>query len=193
MSNRSADSLREQVLKAARKLFMERGYEAVGMREIAKAVGRQPVQVYRLNLSKADLLGELIIELNREQIGQLPKICKRIKETGLFERVCAYLLELYMLDVHYMPIRSVGAAHGWMWSSDYENRVIEQIHQLVNPVVNWMSKAGLDDIPARCLGIWSLYYVGYRHAVVQGGTAEACLEGIKPSLRYYLEGHTQLE
>lgn len=165
---------------------MERGYEAVGMRDIADAVGRQPVQVYRLNLAKSDILAELIIELNQEQIDQLPKLCKRVKATAPFERTCSYLRELYQLDIDSLPIRSAGAAFGWMWSLDYERRVIEQVQQIVKPVAGWMHEAGLEDIPARCMGIWSLYYVGYRRAVIHSATADDCLEAIKPSLRYFL-------
>ncbi len=105
----------------------------------------------------------------------------------LFDRTCSYLRELYSLDIRSLPIRSVGAAFGWLWSDRYERQVIEQVHQLIQPLIDWMEEAELDDIPARCLGIWSLYYVGYRHAVVQGGTADDCLAAIKPSLRYYLE------
>ncbi len=186
MSDQIAGSLKQQVLKSARELFMAQGYEAVGMREIAQAVGRQPVQVYRLNLSKADILAELIIELNHEQIEQLPDICARINATDPFARICAYLQALYTLDVQFLPIRSVGAAFGWMWSAAYEQRVSEQVRQLVKPVADWMLAAGLDEIPARCVGIWSLYYVGYRHAVLRGGTAADCLGAIKPSLRFFL-------
>lgn len=186
-TKKMTDSLKEQVLKSARALFMARGYEAVGMRDIARAVGREPIQVYRLKLSKSDILAELIITLNLEQINQLPKICKRIKGRDLLDRTCSYLRELYKLDVHYLPIRSVGAAYGWMWSASYELRIVEQVHQLIKPLVDMMVESGLDNIPARCIGIWSLYYVGYRQAVIHGGTADDCLSSIKPSLRFYLE------
>ena len=182
----SSQTLKEEVLTAARALFMKFGYEAVGMRDIARAVGKQPVQIYRLKLSKADILAEIIIELNQDQIDQLPQLCTRVKGATLEERTCAYLRELYTLDIDYLPIRSVGAAFGWMWSAEYEVRVITQVHQLINPLVVWMNEAKLDDIPARCMGIWSLYYVGYRRAVMQRGTAEDCLSDIKPSLRYFL-------
>lgn len=182
-----SELLKEQVLHAAMALFMERGYDAVGMRDIAEAVGKQPVQIYRLNLSKADILAEAIIVLNHEQIEQLPALCKRVRGETPFDRTCSYLRELYKLDIQYLPIRSVGAAFGWMWSAKYEARVIEQVHQLIKPLVDWMQEAGLEDVPARCLGIWSLYYVGYRHAVMQGGSADDCLAAIKPSLRFYLE------
>lgn len=182
-----SDSLKEQVLAAARILFMEHGYESVGMRDIAKAVGKQPVQVYRLKLSKADILAELIIALNQEQISELPELCKRVKGDSLFERSCSFLRELYKLDVHYLPIRSVGAAFGWMWSDDYEARVMEQVLQLVKPLAEWMQEEGLDDIPARCMGIWSIYYVGFRKAVMQQSNADDCLAGIKPSLRFLFQ------
>jgi AcrR family transcriptional regulator len=182
-----SDALRKQVLQAAKVLFMERGYEAVGMRDIAAAVGKNPVQIYRLNLSKIDILAELILDLNREQIAQLPKLCQCVQCSAPFECTCAYLRELYALDIQYLPIRSVGAAFGWMWSAEYEARVIEQVHQLIKPLVDWMQAAGFDDIPARCLGIWSLYYVGYRQAVMQGANADDCLAAIKPSLRFYFE------
>lgn len=181
------NTLKQTVLAAARMLFMERGYEAVGMRDIAQAVGKQPVQIYRLNLSKADILAEVIIQLNQEQIQRLPELCAKVKGKTLFTRTCSYLRELYALDIQYLPIRAVGAAYGWMWSAAYEDRVVAQVHQLIKPLVDWMQEAKLNEIPARCIGIWSLYYVGYRQAVMHGGSADDCLASIKPSLRFYLE------
>lgn len=181
-----AESLRLKVLAAARQLFMERGYDAVGMRDIATAVNKQPVQVYRLKLSKSDILAELIIELNNEQLRRLPKMRKRMTGETPFENTCTYLRELYQLDIKYLPIRSVGAAFGWMWSLDYEQRIVAQVGELIRPLAELMQEAGFDDIPARCFGIWSLYYVGFRHAVIHHGSADECLAAIKPSLSFYL-------
>lgn len=181
-----APSLKEQVLTVTRALFIQHGYENVGMRDIAKAVGKHPVQIYRLNLSKADILAELSIRLNQEQIDQLPKLLKRVQGANAFQLTCNYLRELYTLDVQYKPIRSVGAAFGWMWSIEYEHRIVAQVGQLIRPIVEWIEKEGLDDAQARCIGIWSLYYVGYRQAVIHAGTAEDCLAAIKPSLHYLL-------
>lgn len=173
-------------MDAAKKLFMTYGYEAVGMRDIARSVGKQPVQVYLLDLSKVDILAEVIIALNAEQIAELPRLYSQISGTTLFDRICSYLKQLYSLDIQYLPIRSVGAAFGWMWSKEHECRVVEQVGQLVKPVADWMAEEGLDDIFARCIGIWSLYYVGYRQAVIHGGNADDCLNAIKPSLRFFL-------
>ena len=183
-------SLKKLVLAAAKELFLTRGYDAVGMRDIASAVGRQPVQIYRLNLSKPDILAELIIELNAEEIRQLPELLKKISGNSLNERVCAYFLELYRLDIEYLAIRSVGAAFGWMWNARYEQQIIGQVFQLLQPVAEWMAEAGLGNIEARGYGIWSVYYVGFRRAAIHGGSAEECIAEIRPTLELLLQQTT---
>lgn len=178
--------LKTLVLAVAKELFLTHGYDAVGMRDIALAVGRQPVQIYRLNLSKSDILAELIIDLNEQQIRQLPKLLGRVSCTSLNDKVCAYFRELYVLDIQYLPIRSVGAAHGWMWSTAHEKVIVGQVIQLLQPVAEWMREAGLEQIEPRGIGIWSVYYVGFRRAVIHGGNADDCIQGIRPTLEILL-------
>lgn len=156
------------------------------MREIAQAVGLQPTQVYRLELSKTDILAEVIIELNSELIDTLPVVLETVHGNTTLERTCGYLLALYQFDIHYQPLRSVGAIYGWSWTGDYEAAVIEQVWQFLAPIANWLKVDGFDDIPARCYAIWALYYVGYRRAVTKGGTAEECLHEIRASLTILL-------
>lgn len=156
------------------------------MRDIASAVGRQPVQIYRLNLAKPDILAELIIELNAEEIRQLPALLEKVQGGSLSERVCSYFLELYRLDIEFLPIRSVGAAFGWMWNARYEQEIIGQVLQLLQPVAGWMAEAGLEGIEARGYGIWSVYYVGFRRAAIHGGSAEDCIAEIRPTLEVLL-------
>lgn len=165
---------------------MTRGYDAVGMRDISRAVNRLPIQIYRLKLAKADILAELIIELNDEEIRQLPELLAKVSGDSLIEKVCGYFLELYRLDIHYLPIRSVGAAFGWTWNATYEQQIIRQVLQLLQPVADWMAEAGIDTIPARGYGIWSIYYVGFRRAAIHGGSAEECLAEIRPTLEILL-------
>lgn len=180
------EPLKPLVLAAAKELFLTRGYDSVGMRDIARAVGRQPVQIYRLNLAKSDILAELIIELNAEEIRQLPELLAQVSGGSLIERVCGYFLELYRLDIQFMPIRSVGAAFGWMWNARYEQQIIGQVLQLLQPVAGWMLDAGLGGIEARGYGIWSVYYVGFRRAAIHGGSAEECIAEIRPTLEILL-------
>ena len=175
-------ALRNNVLKVAKKLFMKKGFDSVGMRDIAKELGLQPTQVYRLQLSKTDILAEIITALNDEQISALPSLLATIEGANALERTCAYLHALYVSDIHHLPIRSVGAIYGWSWTAEYETTIIAQVWQLLAPIVQWMREEGFDDIPARCYGAWALYYVGYRRAVLKRGSADDCLAEIRPSL-----------
>jgi AcrR family transcriptional regulator len=179
-------ALRQKIVKVARKLFQKKGFDAVGMRDIAQALGLQPTQVYRLKLSKIDILAEIIIALNDEQIRALPALLPTLEGADAFERVCAYLHALYVSDIHYLPIRSVGAIHGWSWSTETETTIIAQVWQLLAPIAQWLRDDGFDDIPARCYGVWALYYMGYRRAVLKGGSADECLAEIRPSLKLLL-------
>jgi AcrR family transcriptional regulator len=187
------NNLKSHVLHAAKALFLTRGYDAVGMRDIAAAIGRQPVQIYRLNLSKSDILAELIIELNAEQIGQLPRLLGRVQGARLQDKVCAYFLELYRLDIRYLPIRSVGAVFGWTWNSRYEQTIVAQVMQLLAPVMGWMREAGLDATEARAYGLWSVYYVGFRRAAIHAGSAEACMAEIAPVVEVLLRDNEETQ
>jgi AcrR family transcriptional regulator len=82
---------------------MSKGYENVGMRDIAQVLGQQPTQVYRLNLCKADILAELILELNETQIAKLPTLMTEIKGDSVLEKVSSYVELLYEFDIEHLP------------------------------------------------------------------------------------------
>lgn len=52
-----------RVKQTAQKLFRERGYAAVGMRELAKEVGIQAPSLYNHYKSKDDLLREICFDM----------------------------------------------------------------------------------------------------------------------------------
>lgn len=175
-----------ELIDAARSLFMEKGYAAVGMREITARAGLTPTQAYRLGLAKEDLLAEISIRLTAEQLQAITAKAKpRARET-LPDYVERYLLALYASDIHHIRIRKESAAYGWMWSQKYESRIVEQVMAMLQPVATALASHGLEDIPARGRAIWSLYYVGYRRAAVGGGNARDCLDCIRDSLALVL-------
>ena len=175
----------KQVVDIAHALFASRGYEQVGIREIAEAAGLNPMQVYRLGLDKQDLLAEVIYKINQEIIGKIkPFSPSKHKDSLAF--IENYLLDLYKQDVAIKNIRKEGAAFGWLWSGKYEALIIGQVMQMIKPIADALTHAGYDDIEARCYAIWSLYYVGYRNAVMNNANAKQCLDGIKPSLQINL-------
>ena len=165
---------------------MEKGYAAVGMREITARAGLTPTQAYRLGLAKEDLLAEISICLTEEQLLHITAMMKAKAGEPLQKFVERYLLKLYQSDIENIKIRRESAAYGWMWSQKYEARIVAQVIAMLHPISQALHRHGLDDIPARGYALWSLYYVGYRRAVVGEGTAKDCLAEIRNSLALVL-------
>jgi AcrR family transcriptional regulator len=173
---------RASVLEAAEKLFRKYGFDAVGMRQIAEAANTNPVQLYRLGLSKSEILGDLIVRLNSRQIRDMKKLDISGLGKTARERILGYLLALYRLDVRDKELRKLGAAYGWLWPREREVEVTNQIAVLVAPVEAELRHEGLDQIESRCQAIWSLYYSGYRAAIIHDATAEQCVERISGAI-----------
>lgn len=171
---------------AAQQLFSTQGYSATGVRDIARQAGLSPVQMYRLGLSKEDLLAEVSLRLTAHQIRHIAARAKRRAGESLADFVERYLLALYRSDVHHLRIRRETAAYGWMWSRRHEERILSQVAQLLAPIEAALQADQVSDPAARLMALWSLYYVGFRQAVVWGAGAERCLSGIRPSLRLLL-------
>lgn len=175
-----------QVISIAYRLFASRGYEQVGVREIAKEAGISPMQVYRLGVDKTDLLAEVILIVNQEMINKIQPFDSNSSKSAL-NFIEKYLLDLYLQDISIKSIRKEGAAFGWKWSGKYEALITEQLMQILKPIADALAHYGYDEIEARCYAIWSLYYVGYRNAVMNNADANACLEAIRPSLAICLK------
>ncbi len=171
----------DAIIGIAHALFEKNGYESVGIREICQVVGLSPTQLYRLGLTKQDLLAEVILRVNATQIQSIQPFSKRGFQSAS-AYIEKYLTNLYELDIKIKSIRAEGAAFGWKWSGKYEALIINQVLQLLKPIADALEYDGYADIQARCFTIWSLYYVGYRHAVMEGGDAKECFDLIKPSL-----------
>lgn len=103
------------------------------------------------------------------------------------EKIVKYLEIQYKFDIENIELRKVGAVHGWSWNAEYESKNFEQVLKLIHPIAQWLNEAGLDDVDSRCVGIFSLYYVGFRGAVINNFSAAECLAAIKPSLIYFVK------
>lgn len=171
----------EAIVKVAQHLFEKHGFEKVGMREISAAAKKSPMQLYRLGLDKQDLLAEVILRVNAEQVKSIKSFTPNNK-IAANKFIEGYLLDLYEQDIAIKSIRKEGAAFGWKWTEKYEALIIQQLLEIIKPIADALVHDGYKDIEARCYAIWSLYYVGYRAAVMDDANAQSCLNGIKPSL-----------
>ena len=181
-----SDERFQRVVQAAWDLFATQGYGATGMRDIARSAGLAPVQVYRLGLSKEDLLAEVSMLLTDHQLRYITARARPQQGESIVSFVERYLLSLYRSDIRHLAVRRETAAYGWMWSPRHEQRIRAQLGRLLQPIETAVRDAGLNDPAGRLYTIWALYYVGFRNAVVASSSPRECLEGIRPSLKLAL-------
>ena len=79
--------MRGEILAAASKMFADRGYEAVTLREIAKEIGDTHAVIYQHFPDKWHILAEL----SRETIGLLIQNFERLLPQNIQNRRSAFL------------------------------------------------------------------------------------------------------
>ncbi len=79
---REKESLRQEILDAARALFVEEGYESVSMRRIAEKIEYSPTTIYLYFQDKAELLNSICGETFELLINRLERI-----QTGITDPV----------------------------------------------------------------------------------------------------------
>ena len=180
-------ALREAAIALAKERFSERGYEAVSLQELATELAVPPAAMLRQELSKPDLLAEAIIALNDEQITWLESRPEATDESlPLKEAVERYLRRVYEFDIKHITLRRMGAAFGWLWAPKYEPRIWKQLFALTAPIDGILLREGFSDREPIIKILWSLYYAGFRHAVMHRAPEEACLAEIRPALKLIL-------
>ncbi len=137
-------------------------------------------------MTKIDLLAEVSMELTQAQIVGIAQLAAPLDGESIFDFCKRYLTALYDSDIRNIAIRKETAAFGWKWSNSYEERVVAQVLQLLEPIKNFLVRLDYTEIDARCLSIWSLYYVGFRGAVTAGEGAEACYRRIEKGIHLAL-------
>ena len=65
-SNLKTPTRKEEIIKSAAQLFLERGYSAVTMRDLAKELGIKAASLYNHISSKHEILESLIISVAEE-------------------------------------------------------------------------------------------------------------------------------
>jgi AcrR family transcriptional regulator len=77
---REKESLRQEILDAARELFIEEGYESVSMRRIAEKIEYSPTTIYLYFQDKAELLNNICAETFEKLIVRLERSRARFRD-----------------------------------------------------------------------------------------------------------------
>ncbi|MGH9712059.1 MAG: TetR/AcrR family transcriptional regulator [Candidatus Acidiferrales bacterium] len=77
---REKESLRQEILDAARELFIEEGYESVSMRRIAEKIEYSPTTIYLYFQDKAELLNSICAETFERLVLRLERSRERFRD-----------------------------------------------------------------------------------------------------------------
>ena len=186
---------RQSLLDAAKRLFMERGYEGATVRDIAAAAGLSTGAVFASFSDKSDLFNEVLLADIEEQVrlmqgavaepGSTADRLKRLLDAG-YER---QLGQLELLRASVAVSWSQGLS-GELGDRPVRAAVIEQLrHVLKEGVDRGELKAGADlGLVAETL--WDVYIRSYRRALYESwGRAELC-ERLGQQIDLILAGQT---
>lgn len=95
-SEPQAEASRSLILAAARKLFVEEGYEGVSMRKIASIAQCSPAALYTLFPNKRQLLLHLWEEVFSELIVALEAAYQRSQPADRVEALCSRFVDFWM-------------------------------------------------------------------------------------------------
>ncbi len=165
---------RRSLVAAARRLFMERGYEAATVRDIAAAAGLSTGAVFASFADKADLFSEVVRADAEAQVAAMRRAAAG--EGAPAERLVELLAVGY---AHHLPqLRLFRAAMAVSWSQGLagalgDRPVREPVIGLIREI---LAETGLEPGAALDLmseTVWDVYVASFRHALYDGAGLEA--------------------
>jgi AcrR family transcriptional regulator len=184
---------REKVLQAAKRLFIDRGYDAATIRDIAQEAGMSTGAVFANFTDKNDLFHAVMAADMDRQLKQLDALGDH---AGPVEAVIADLYAIgYRQQIEQLPL--LQAAIGLSWSQGLNNELGDrpQFARAVVIVRDQLSKAIARgelkkdaDITLLAEMLWDAYGANYRRAVFDGWSLERLTERFAKQTAVILAG-----
>jgi AcrR family transcriptional regulator len=163
---------RQSLLDAAKRLFMERGYEGATVRDIAAAAGLSTGAVFASFSDKSDLFNEVLLADLEEQVrlmleavaapGPTSERLKRLLNAG-YER---QLAQLELLRASVAVSWSQGLS-GELGDRPVRAAVIEQLLQVLKEGVDKGELKADADVDLIAEILWDVYIRSYRRALYE--------------------------
>ena len=184
---------RKSLLEAAKRLFMEHGYEGATVRQIASAAGLSTGAVFASFADKSDLFNEVLLADLEEQVALMHQASAGAGRTA--DRLTRTLEAGYRRQLPQLELLRAAVAVSWSQglSGDLGDRpvraaVIAQLRQhLASGVASGELKPGADvDLIAETL--WDCYLQSYRLALYESWRLEALVERLEGQIELLLAG-----
>ncbi len=179
---RNASQTREDILRAAQKLFSQRGYEHVGVRDIATEVGINGSLVIRYFGSKEQLFAEAVTEAFR--LGDLLQERREV----LGERLVRYLLQEDS-DATFYPILALLKSATSPQGATLLREGLEK--NFIQPLAEWLggkdSSLRASLIASMLLGVATMQDVLYVTPLMTN-SIEVKIAHVAPVIQGYIDG-----
>jgi AcrR family transcriptional regulator len=168
---------RRRVLEAARRLFMERGYEAATIRDIASEAGLSTGAVFASFLDKNDLFNAVMAEDFQRQVENVRKAER--PDASVAEALLALFKVGY--DFHFAQLPLLQAAVSLSWShglgGEFGDRpsyrlAMDSLAVILSRGVERGELSPQTDLRLTAEVLWDTYVANYRRALFDSWTAE---------------------
>jgi AcrR family transcriptional regulator len=184
---------RRRVLDAARRLFMERGYEAATIRDIASAAGLSTGAVFASFLDKTDLFNAVMAEDFTRQVENLKNAI--LADGKVEDAVMAVFEAGYRFHGAQLPLLQAAIALSWSHGlgGEFGDRPTYSLAMealtdaLGKGVERGELKAGFDPRLVSEV-MWDSYVANYRRAVFDHWTVDRLNERAREQVRLVLQG-----
>ena len=184
---------RKSLLDAAKRLFMERGYEGATVREIAAAAGLSTGAVFASFADKSDLFNEVLLEDLDEQVELMKAAVQEADDVA--ERLTRVLAAGYHRQLPQLELLRAAVAVSWSQglSGDLGDRpvrsaVIEQLAQVLTAGVEAGELKSGADVELIAETLWDCYLRSYRLALYESWHADALIERLGRQIEVILAG-----
>lgn len=185
---------RRRVLDAARQLFMERGYEAATIRDIASHAGLSTGAVFASFVDKTDLFNAVMAEDFQRQVEHLREAATpdaKVEDAALsvFEagyRFHGAQLPLLQAAISLSWSHGLGGEFGDRPSFGLAMDALAEI--LARGVETGELKASPDQIRLAAETLWEAYVGNYRRALFDDWNADRLIERMREQIQLVLAG-----
>ena len=184
---------RQSLLDAAKRLFMERGYEGATVREIAAAAGLSTGAVFASFSDKSDLFNEVLLADLEEQVAQMRRAADAPGST--LERLTRVLDAGYERQLGQLELLRAAVAVSWSQglSGELGDRpvrvaVIEQLHEVLKAGVDRGEIAAEADLDLIAETVWDCYIRSYRRALYESWGRQELNERLQRQVELLLAG-----
>ncbi len=164
---------RQNLLNAAKRLFMERGYDGATVRDIAAAAGLSTGAVFASFSDKADLFNEVLLADMAVQIAAMREVA--LEDGSIDQRLLRLLSVGYRHQLGQVELLRAALAVSWSQGLNGElgdrpirRAVLDQIREGLAAAVARSELKRDADIDLISETIWDCYVRNYRHALFEG-------------------------